>query len=75
LGALFGVSKSTAHQVVHEEFQRVAYLIFAYVSMDSFFMKVPPGIFPTAMVLLIVQRCKLIHGRIKHFLGRKTCTL
>jgi hypothetical protein len=42
LGALFGVLKSTAHRIIHEEMERVANLIHSYVSIDSFFLEVPP---------------------------------
>jgi hypothetical protein len=42
LGALFGVSKTTAHRVVHEKMLKVADMISASIFMDFFYSEVLP---------------------------------
>jgi hypothetical protein len=71
LGALFGVSKSTAHQVVHEEFQRVADLTFAYVSMDSFFLEVPPRDFSNCYGIIDSTEMQINSWKDQAFSGKK----
>jgi hypothetical protein len=51
LGALFGVSKTTAHRVVHEEMLKVADMTSASISMDFFYSEVPSINFSIAMAL------------------------
>jgi hypothetical protein len=71
LGALFGVSKSTAHQIVHEEFQRVADLTFAYVSMDSFFLEVPPRDFSDCFGIIDSMEMQINSWKDQAFSGKK----